>query len=175
MEGNLLSLPIGDGLLYVQPIYVQATSGTQYPTLQYVLTLFGDSVGFAPTLDESLDEVFGGDSGVEAGDAGVVGEKEAPIDGGEIDPDLVDPDAEPTDEPTAAEPTEDPTTAEPPAPLPGTPEERLDTALQDARTAIMDSNSAMEAGDWAAYGQAQDALSDAIDRAVEAQQELDAN
>ena len=157
MEGNLLSLPIGDGLLYVQPIYVQATSGTQYPDSSVRADSVWRQRWICADLDESLDEVFGGDSGVEAGDAGVVGEKEAPIDGGEIDP-TVDPDAEPTDEPTAAEPTEDSTTAEPPAPLPGTPEERLDTALQDARTAIMDSNSAMEAGDWAAYGQAQDAL-----------------
>ena len=177
IEGNLLSLPIGDGLLYVQPIYVQATSGTQYPTLQYVLTLFGDNVGFAPTLDESLDQVFGGDSGVEAGDAGVVGEKEAPVEGGEVDPSLVEEGGEPTTDPTVEptdEPTDDPTTPAAP-PAAGTAQERLDTALQDAKTAIEESNAAMESGDWAAYGEAQDALSDAIDRAVAAQQELDGN
>ena len=32
---------------------------------------FGDRIGFAPTLDEALDLVFGGDSGASAGDAEV--------------------------------------------------------------------------------------------------------
>ncbi|MHB1063855.1 MAG: UPF0182 family membrane protein [Georgenia sp.] len=70
--GNLLTLPVGGGLLYVQPVYVQASSGTQYPLLQHVLVSFGDTIGFAPTLDAALDQVFGGDSGAQAGDAGVV-------------------------------------------------------------------------------------------------------
>ncbi len=179
LEGNLLSLPVGDGLLYVQPIYVQASSGTQYPTLQYVLTLFGDQVGFAPTLDESLDEVFGGDSGVNAGDADIVGEKEAPVEGGEVDPDVTggdptdEPTADPTDEPTD-EPTED-STAPAPAPGTGSAQERLDQALQDAKTAIEDSEASLNSGDWAAYGEAQDALSDAIQRAIAAEQELAAD
>ena len=35
-----------------------------------VLTLFGDNVGFAPTLDESLDQVFGGVSYVQGAEHG---------------------------------------------------------------------------------------------------------
>ena len=34
---NLLTLPVGGGLLYVQPVYVQSSSGTQYPLLRKVL------------------------------------------------------------------------------------------------------------------------------------------
>ena len=62
--GNLLTLPVGGGLLYVQPVYVQATSNTaSYPLLQKVLVSFGDQIGFSETLKGALDQVFGGDSG----------------------------------------------------------------------------------------------------------------
>ena len=46
-NGNLLSLPVGGGILYVQPVYVQSTGQTAYPTLRKVLVSFGDEVGFA--------------------------------------------------------------------------------------------------------------------------------
>ena len=73
INGNLLSLPVGDGMLYVQPVYVQSSGASSYPTLQRVLVNFGERVGFAPTLDEALNQVFGGDSGAVTGDAGNVG------------------------------------------------------------------------------------------------------
>lgn len=62
IKGNLLTLPVGGGLLYVQPVYVQSTGATSYPLLRYVLTAFGDQVGFAKNLEDSLDETFGGDA-----------------------------------------------------------------------------------------------------------------
>ena len=68
-----MTLPVGGGLLYVQPVYVQGKSGTSYPLLRFVLTSFGDKIGFAPTLQGSLDQLFGGDSGAvtsEDADAG---------------------------------------------------------------------------------------------------------
>ena len=69
LNGNLLTLPVGGGLLYVQPVYVKSTGETSYPTLQRVLVAFGDKIGFAPTLDEALDQLFGGNSGATAADA----------------------------------------------------------------------------------------------------------
>ena len=78
--GNLLTLPVGDGLLYVEPVYVQSTGETAYPTLQRVLVAFGDEIGFAPTLDEALDQVFEGNSGVTTRDAGS-GTGDLPVDG----------------------------------------------------------------------------------------------
>lgn len=174
IEGNLLSLPVGGGLLYVQPIYVQASSGTQYPTLQYVLTLFGDSVGFAPTLQESLDMVFEGDAGVSAGDADIVGEKEAPVDGAEVTVPGAD-DATGTADGGEQSGSQGAAEDATPAPAPsGTPEADLATALDDASKAVKDSEAALEAGDWTAYGEAQEALNDAIARAVAAQQQIDA-
>jgi uncharacterized membrane protein (UPF0182 family) len=66
--GNLLTLPVGGGLLYVQPVYVRATSNSAaYPLLQKVLVSFGDQIGFDDTLKGALDQVFGGNSGTAAG------------------------------------------------------------------------------------------------------------
>jgi hypothetical protein len=66
--GNLLTLPVGNGLLYVQPVYVKATSNSSsYPLLQKVLVAFGDQIGFDSTLQGALDQVFGGNAGATAG------------------------------------------------------------------------------------------------------------
>jgi uncharacterized membrane protein (UPF0182 family) len=70
--GNLLTLPVGNGLLYVQPVYVRATSNAAaYPLLQKVLVSFGDQIGFDDTLKGALDQVFGGNSGTQAGGGNV--------------------------------------------------------------------------------------------------------
>ncbi len=62
--GNLLTLPVGNGLLYVQPVYVRATgNASAYPLLQKVLVSFGDVIGFDSSLKGALDQVFGGNSG----------------------------------------------------------------------------------------------------------------
>ncbi len=85
--GNLLTLPVGGGLLYVQPVYVQSTSGTILPLLRKVLVSFGDSIAFEDTLDAALDKLFGGDSGADAGDTGVPDEGTTPPDEGTTPPD----------------------------------------------------------------------------------------
>ncbi len=167
-EGNLLSLPVGGGLLYVQPIYVQAASGTQYPTLQYVLALFGDQVGFAPTLTEALDQVFGGDSGVRAGDAAIVGDKNAPIQNGAGSVTKPDTGTQTTPD-TAADSAADSADSSKGT---GTAQERLTKALEDARSALSDSETARKDGNWAAYGTAQERLAKAIQAAITAQEEL---
>ena len=57
--GNLLTLPVGGGLLYLEPVYTQASSGLQYPLLQDVIVSFGDKIVFQPTLSAALDALFG--------------------------------------------------------------------------------------------------------------------
>jgi uncharacterized membrane protein (UPF0182 family) len=66
--GNLLTLPVGGGLLYVQPVYVESTGETSYPLLRKVLVSFGNKIAFEDTLDSALDTLFGGNSGATAGD-----------------------------------------------------------------------------------------------------------
>ena len=59
-RGNLLTLPVGNGLLYVQPIYIKRTSTEgAYPVLQFVIASFGDKVGFGQTLDDALKVAVG--------------------------------------------------------------------------------------------------------------------
>ena len=58
--GNLLTLPVGDGLLYVQPLYTLRDGGEgNYPVLRFVLVSFGDQAGFGTTLSEALNNVLG--------------------------------------------------------------------------------------------------------------------
>ncbi|MFG6278395.1 UPF0182 family protein [Microbacterium sp. 5K110] len=71
LNGNLLTLPVGGGLLYVQPVFVQSSGGTQLPQLRRVLVAFGDKIAFENTLSEALDALFGGDSGADTGDEAV--------------------------------------------------------------------------------------------------------
>lgn len=59
LNGNLLTLPVGGGLLYVQPVYVQSTGETSYPLLQKILVAFGDQIAFEDTLDQALSSLFG--------------------------------------------------------------------------------------------------------------------
>ncbi|WOO98657.1 UPF0182 family protein [Micrococcus terreus] len=137
INGNMITLPVANGILYVQPVYVQSTGSTSYPTLRKVLVSFGDRVGFGDTLQESLDQVFGGDAGVETGE-------------------------------TPAPPSDGEPGSEPTPPLAQSDQERLSQALADAQSAIEASETAMASGDWAAYGEAQSQLNDALSRATEA-------
>lgn len=60
LYGNLLTLPAGDGLLYVQPLYTLREAGEgRYPVFKYVLVSFGQDVGIGETLTEALYDVLG--------------------------------------------------------------------------------------------------------------------
>ena len=75
--GNLLTLPVGGGLLYIEPLYVEA-AGLPYPILQRVLVAFGDRVAFASTLTDALDTLFGAGAGQQAPDANTGGGTTSP-------------------------------------------------------------------------------------------------
>ncbi len=140
--GNLLTLPVGGGLLYVQPLYVKSTGETSYPLLRKVLVAFGDQVAFEDTLDQALDALFGGDSGAPAGDQ----------------------DAEPG--------TEEPGTEEPGTEEPGTGSEvdnpALKKALSDYKKALDDRTKAYAEGDLVAAAQADQRMREAIEAAIQA-------
>ena len=68
-EGNLLTLPVGGGLLYIQPIYVERTgTAATFPLLRLVIVSFGERIGVADTLQGALDQIFEGESGAETGE-----------------------------------------------------------------------------------------------------------
>lgn len=191
ISGNLLTVPVGGGLLFVQPVYVKSSTaggGTSYPLLRKVLVSFGDKVGYADTLDGALNSVFGGDSGADAGDATVPESGEATAIEGAITPGSSNP-AEPAPEqsPGAASsdtpspsatpsPSGTPSPSDAPAPSApagtGDPKQDLDQALKDLVQASKDSDAALKAGDWAKYGEAQQRMDDAIARAEAANAKL---
>ena len=64
INGNLLTLPVGSGLLYVQPVYTLRTGGTgNYPQLRFVLASFGKSVGVGSNLSLALQDVIAASTG----------------------------------------------------------------------------------------------------------------
>lgn len=56
--GNLLVIPIGRSLLYVQPIFLQSTS-SPLPVLRMVVLAVQDKIFYAPTYEEALKKLLG--------------------------------------------------------------------------------------------------------------------
>jgi hypothetical protein len=135
--GNLLSLPVSGGMLYVEPVYVRATQGQGFPLLRKVLVSFGDTTVLRNTLQDALISVFSG-TGTGTGTGGT--DTDTGGDGA----------GEPTDDAAAD----------------------LDKAIADAQAAYQKGEDALAAGDFAAYGRAQDELKAALDRAAAAQRRL---
>jgi len=140
--GNLLSLPVAGGVLYVEPVYIRASSADGYPLLQKVLAGYGGKVAFRNTLGEALTDVFGvststtpGSGG--GGDNGSATPSPTPSGGGNL-----------------------------------TAQQRLTAAIAAAQTAYDDGRAALAKGDFTAYGVAQDKLARALAEASAAQQEL---
>jgi uncharacterized protein len=148
--GNLLTLPVGsNGLLYVEPLYVEGTGETSFPLLRKVLVNYSGRVGYADTLSEALEQVFGEGAGQAAGDGGT--------DGG----------TEPTPSPTPT-PGEEPAPSETTPPPPPSGDVTVDEAVAAIDEALAELQRAQESGDFAAQGQA---LAD-LQEAVEAYREL---
>ncbi|MEV4615438.1 UPF0182 family protein [Kitasatospora sp. NPDC049258] len=140
--GNLLTLPVGGGLLNVEPVYLIGR-GARVPVLKKVLAVYGnDNVALEDTLEKALAKVFGNAA---AGTPTTPTAPTTPTTPGTTTP------TTPTTPGTAADPA-------------------VTKAIQDAQKAYNDSQEALKNGDWAKYGEAQKALQDAINRAAAAQQ-----
>ncbi|MGW0554549.1 UPF0182 family membrane protein [Streptomyces sp. NPDC002926] len=131
--GNLLTVPLDGGFLYIEPVYARGGSAN-YPLLKKVAVAYGGGKPvFKDSLTEALNAVFEEDG------------------------------AEP---PTTTPPPGD-TTRPPPA----TGDAALKAAIADAQKAYDDAQAALDKKptDWEAYGKAQAALQDALERAAGAQ------
>ncbi|MGW2341430.1 UPF0182 family membrane protein [Streptomyces sp. NPDC001661] len=131
LYGNLLTVPLDKGFLYVEPIYAQGRNA-EYPLMRKVAVSYGNKIGFADSLSEALNQAFDvkGDSPAEP---------EKP--GGDT-----------------SETPENSTVKE---------------ALADADEAFKDGQKALKDNDWTAYGEAQDRLQEALQRAEDAQNKAD--
>ncbi|HEX7100715.1 MAG TPA: UPF0182 family protein [Acidimicrobiia bacterium] len=59
IRGDILVVPIEESIMYIQPIYLQAQEQGGFPEFRRVVVVFGDSIEWAPSLDEALAMVFG--------------------------------------------------------------------------------------------------------------------
>ncbi len=64
IRGNLLTIPIKNSILYVEPIFLQSQE-TQLPELKRVIVAYGDDVVMEPTLRGALEKIFGVASEIE--------------------------------------------------------------------------------------------------------------
>ena len=135
--GNLLTLPVAGGLLYVEPLYVEAAS-SPFPLLRRILVAFGSDVAIGDSLQEALDKLAGPGAGQQA--PGQTGPTTSPSLPG----------------PTAA------TTAPPSAGGPSSPD--VAQAVAGIRRAVVDLRAAYRSGDLAKVGQAQESLERALDQ-----------
>ena len=58
LRGHLLVIPIGRSLLYVEPIYLQATTSPM-PELRLVVLAIQDKVGYGKSFEEAMTNLFG--------------------------------------------------------------------------------------------------------------------
>ncbi len=79
--GDLLVIPIGTSLLYVQPLYLRAEGG-KIPELKRVVVAYQNEVAMSETLDGALGELFGGSSATRGTPAPATEAGGAPTDAG---------------------------------------------------------------------------------------------
>lgn len=141
LYGNLISLPLGDDILYVEPVYVKSSQAGAAPLLQKVLMSYGDG-GTYVVLEDNLTE--GLKALVELGKT--AGNNNTPPPGNNNN-------------------TPPPANNTPP----GTISAELAQAAADVDKAIEDLRNAQIAGDFAKQGEALKALDEAMTRFQTAQ------
>src|SRR5450432_4611716 len=142
--GNLLTLPVAVGLLYVEPVYVKPAGGSgSYPLLQKVLVSFGNNIGFQSTYSAAIASLVG----APAGSASSSGS---------------------TSPPGSASPSPSGSVSLSPATSPPAVPTDLSQDIAAAQQAYADGQAALKAGDFTAYGEAQQSLAAALAKAATA-------
>ncbi len=61
--GNLLTIPLDNKVLYVEPVYTQARGANSFPILRHVIAVYGDGQpAFKPTLNAALRQAIANDA-----------------------------------------------------------------------------------------------------------------
>ena len=141
IRGNLLVIPIGESLLYVEPLYIQAATG-KIPELKRVIVATSERVIMAENLGLALADYFGQDILAEAklAELALTGNGELP----------------------AAVSTE--TEGASAVDLLGS---TLQELILEANSSYGRAQDALQEGNWAAYGDELDALQRVLERMVE--------
>jgi uncharacterized membrane protein (UPF0182 family) len=59
IRGNTLIIPIEDSILYIEPLYLEATERGTLPELKRVIVAYENKIAMENTLEEALDNIFG--------------------------------------------------------------------------------------------------------------------
>ncbi|WP_028661992.1 UPF0182 family protein [Saccharomonospora saliphila] len=153
--GNLLTLPVAGGFLYVEPVYIQQRNNQSYPQLARVLVSFDGRIGVASTLNEALDEVFGEGTG-EAATGPAQDSPDSGDSGQEQQPPPEDGQQPPED---GQQPPQDGQSGN----------AELDQAITDIQAALEKLRQAQQSGDFNAQGEALQELDDAARRYEQAE------
>ena len=68
-RGNMFVVPIEESLLYIEPVYLEATNSS-IPEVKRVIVVYGDNIAYEATLAEALNSMFGEGSAYEREDSG---------------------------------------------------------------------------------------------------------
>ena len=61
-RGNMFVIPIEDSILYVEPVYLEATNSS-IPEVKRVIVCYGDQIAYESNLADALDSLFGDGAG----------------------------------------------------------------------------------------------------------------
>lgn len=127
IRGNLLSIPIEDTMLYVEPIYIESSNETSLPEVKQVVVAYQDYIVMEATFDEALDRIL-------------------ELVEGEIDQSDLEPSGPSPEDVEGAEGADDQQeTEDTPAPVPSGDAEEL---LQEFSELFRDYQDALSNGNW---------------------------
>ena len=138
--GNLLSLPVGNGFLYVEPLYVSGSGSSNQPLLRRVIVYYGTKIGYGQDLAGALNNL--NQSVVGAG----ISDPTTPVTS-------TSPSATPTSTPTTSVPTTG--TSAPTTGATSTGSASIDSVLKQLDTVYAQLEAAYKSGNPAAIGAAQ--------------------
>jgi uncharacterized membrane protein (UPF0182 family) len=147
--GNLLTLPVGNDLLYVEPLYVQRGRDGTYPILAKVLASFNGKVAYANTVDQAIADLLSPNA-------------QSPGNGTATNP-STSPTPSTSGSTSASPSASSPSVTPSPTGSPGSSAE-VDAAVKDIDKALKDLAEAQRTGNYAGIGQAQQELANAIAR-----------
>lgn len=70
IQGSMQLLPIGDSILYIRPVYVQADTGQQLPSFRFVVAFYAGRAVIDTSLRGALGQLFVGGGGGGGGGGG---------------------------------------------------------------------------------------------------------
>ncbi len=138
IRGNLLLIPLGKSILYVEPVFLQAEAGG-LPELKRVIVVVGEQMAMEPTLMESIQAIFGAEVSL----------------------------PEPTPEPPVPTEPEKPSEPQQPSEPEKPVDTEIAQLVGEARQHYEKAQENLKAGDWADFGEEWDAMEEVLRRLAE--------